>query len=121
VVLSVVPPGLEAFAAANAGAAEMISAAGSADSPAMLDAAAAAIGPIGASTSEQLWNRPSVVFAIGRMDDDPRWCLLAPGELVHVDETLRSARNLVLPEPPKHLLRKSDLSPHAQLSQHIPA
>jgi hypothetical protein len=48
-VLSVVPQALTAFAAANAAAAESISTAGSADSAAMLDAAAAALGPIGAS------------------------------------------------------------------------
>jgi hypothetical protein len=48
-VFSVVPSGLEAFAAANSAAGELISAAGSADSAAMLGAAAAAIGPIGAS------------------------------------------------------------------------
>jgi hypothetical protein len=48
-VLSVVPPGLAAFAAANTAAAEMISSAGSADSAAMLGAAAAALGPIGAT------------------------------------------------------------------------
>ena len=29
--------------------------------------------------SEQLCTRPSVVFATERMDDDPRWSLLAPG------------------------------------------
>ncbi|WP_445160098.1 hypothetical protein ACTXG5_18085 [Mycobacterium sp. Dal123C01] len=39
-VLSVVPEALEVFAAANAAAAEAISTAGSADSAAMLDAAA---------------------------------------------------------------------------------
>jgi hypothetical protein len=48
-VFSVVSPGLEAFAAANRVAGESIAAAGSADSAAMLEAAAAAIGPIGAS------------------------------------------------------------------------
>jgi hypothetical protein len=48
-VLSVVPPALGAFAAANTVAAETISAAGSADSAAMLAAAAGALGPIGAS------------------------------------------------------------------------
>ncbi|WP_445161768.1 hypothetical protein ACTXG5_00075 [Mycobacterium sp. Dal123C01] len=47
-VLSVVPEALEVFAAANAAAAEAISTAGSADSAAMLDAAAVALGPIGA-------------------------------------------------------------------------
>jgi glutamine amidotransferase len=67
--------------------------------------------------SEHLRTRPSVVFATERMDDDPRWRPLTPGELVHVDETLQITRRLVLPDPPKHLLRKSDLSPHAQLTQ----
>jgi hypothetical protein len=48
-VLSVVPQALTAFAAANNTAAEGISTASSADSAAMLNAAAAALGPIGAS------------------------------------------------------------------------
>lgn len=48
-VLSVIPPALEAFAGANAAAGEAISASGSADGGAMLAAAAAALGPIGAS------------------------------------------------------------------------
>jgi hypothetical protein len=48
-VLSVVPPGLVAIAAANAEAGSEISAAGSADSAAMLGAVAAAVGPIGAT------------------------------------------------------------------------
>nr|WP_158168111.1 type VII secretion target [Mycolicibacterium smegmatis] len=47
-VLSAIPNGMHAFAAANAAAAETISAAGSADSMANLAAAAAALGPIGA-------------------------------------------------------------------------
>jgi hypothetical protein len=46
---SVVPPALAAFAAANDEAGEMISSAGSADASAMLAAAAAAVGPIGAT------------------------------------------------------------------------
>ena len=60
--------------------------------------------------SEHLCTRPSVVFATERMDDDPRWSLLAPGELVHVDAALRITRDLVLPDPPRHLLRREDLS-----------
>lgn len=48
-VLSVIPPVLTAFAAVNTAAGESISASGSADSGAMLAAAAAALGPIGAS------------------------------------------------------------------------
>ena len=70
------------------------------------------------ATSDHLSNRPSVVFATERMDDDPRWRLLAPGELVHVDKTLHVTRSVVLPDPPVHLLRNSDLSAHAQQAQH---
>lgn len=47
-VLSAVPDGLHAFAAANAAAGEAISTAGSADAMANLAAVAAALGPIGA-------------------------------------------------------------------------
>lgn len=48
-VLSVVPSGLAAFAAANSASAETISVAGSSDSVSMLAAAGAALGPIGSS------------------------------------------------------------------------
>ena len=48
VVFSVVSPGLGAFAVVNRVAGESIAAVGSADSAAMLEAAAVAIGPIGA-------------------------------------------------------------------------
>ena len=65
--------------------------------------------------------RPSVVFATERMDDDPRWCLIAPGELVHVDSALRVTRSLVLPDLPRHLIRHQDLSAHAQQAQRTSA
>jgi predicted glutamine amidotransferase len=68
--------------------------------------------------SEPLCTRSSVVFATERMDDDPRWCLLEPGELVHVDASLQVTRSMVLPDPPRHLLRREDLSRPAELSQH---
>ena len=72
--------------------------------------------------SEPLCTRSSVVFATERMDDDPRWSLMAPGELVHVDAALRVTRNLVLPDPPRHLLRREDLSaPVAAGPQHTAA
>jgi hypothetical protein len=48
-MLSVMLSALEAFAAANVGAAQMFTAAGSVDSAAHLGAAAAALGPIGAN------------------------------------------------------------------------
>jgi predicted glutamine amidotransferase len=68
--------------------------------------------------SAQLCTRKSVVFATEPMDDDPRWCLLDPGELVHVDAKLRISRRLVLPDPPRHLLRREDLSTPVEESQH---
>jgi predicted glutamine amidotransferase len=71
--------------------------------------------------SEHLRSRASVVFATERMDDDPRWSLIESGELVHVDATLRVTRSVVLPDPPKQLLRQQDLSPTAQRAQHTTA
>ena len=68
--------------------------------------------------SEHLCTRSSVVFATKPMDDDPRWCLLEPGELVHVDAGLHITRSLALPDPPRHQLRRADLSTRAELAQH---
>lgn len=68
--------------------------------------------------SDHLRSRPSVVFASEPMDDDPRWRLLAPGELVHVDAGLQIKCDVVLPDPPRHQLRRQDLSLAAQAAQH---
>jgi predicted glutamine amidotransferase len=68
--------------------------------------------------SDHLRSRPSVVFASERMDDDPRWRLLAPGELVHVDSTLQITSDVVLPDPPRHQLGPEDLNATAQAAQH---
>jgi len=68
--------------------------------------------------SQPLCTRPSVVFATERMDDDPRWSLLAPGELVHVDAALRVTRNVVLPPRPRYPISRSDLSLPVELAQH---
>jgi predicted glutamine amidotransferase len=68
--------------------------------------------------SEPLCTRPSVVFATERMDDDPRWSLLAPGELVHVDAALRVTRNVVLSDRPRYPISRSDLSLPVELAQH---
>jgi predicted glutamine amidotransferase len=57
--------------------------------------------------SHHLCTRSSVVFASERMDDDPRWRLMEPGELVHVDAGLHVSRSVVLPDPPRHQLSKS--------------
>ncbi len=55
------------------------------------------------------------------MDDDPRWRLLEPGELVHVDSGLRVDRSMALPDPPGRRLHRSDLSEQAQRAQHAMA
>ncbi|WP_421844552.1 class II glutamine amidotransferase [Mycobacterium sp.] len=68
--------------------------------------------------SQSLHIRPSVVFATEPMDDDSRWCLLRAGELIHVDAELRLSRELVLPDPPRRLLRRQDLSAPVQDGQH---
>ncbi|MDT5137534.1 MAG: hypothetical protein QOD58_1796 [Mycobacterium sp.] len=68
--------------------------------------------------SEELTERSSVVFATEPMDDDPRWCLLAPGELVYVDTNLDITRTVALPDPPRHLVRRDDLSQPVFCAQH---
>jgi predicted glutamine amidotransferase len=68
--------------------------------------------------SEPLCTRPSVVFASEPMDDDTRWRLLEPGELVHVDSALRVTGSVALPDPPTHLLHREDLSRPVQDAQH---
>ncbi|MDH6198995.1 putative glutamine amidotransferase [Mycobacterium frederiksbergense] len=67
--------------------------------------------------SERLASQPSVVFATERMDEE-NWQLIAPGELVHVDADLKIDRRLAFPVPPRHLLRREDLSEQAASSQH---
>lgn len=67
--------------------------------------------------SKHLCARSSVVFASEAMDGDPRWRLLDPGELVHVDAGLRVTSKVVLPDPPRHLIREEDLSVPAQQAQ----
>lgn len=68
--------------------------------------------------SEHLETKPSVVFASEPMNNDPAWRLLAPGTLVHVDAGLTVTERTVLPDPPRHQLTRTDLSPTAAASQH---
>jgi predicted glutamine amidotransferase len=68
--------------------------------------------------SPTLHRQPSVVFATEPMDDAAHWQLLEPGELIHVDAGLQVTQHLVLPDPPRHLLRADELSPAAQASLH---
>ncbi len=68
--------------------------------------------------SPHLAHQPSVIIASERMDDDPGWRLLEPGELLHVSSTLEIGSSAPFPPEPAHLLRVSDLDPAAAASQH---
>jgi glutamine amidotransferase len=68
--------------------------------------------------SEELTKRSSVVFATEPMDEDPRWSMLDPGELVHVDSKLDITRTVALPDPPRHPVRRDDLSQPVFRAQH---
>lgn len=65
--------------------------------------------------------RPSVVLASEPMDDDKRWRLLEPGELVHVNAALQLSSKQLLSNPPRNQLRRADLSPAAGAAQHASA
>ncbi|HEU5269203.1 MAG TPA: hypothetical protein VFU36_04700, partial [Jatrophihabitans sp.] len=62
-------------------------------------------------------DRASVIVASERMDDDPGWRLLQPGELLHVGRDL-TCRSRTPFDPPAHLLRLADLEPTAAASHH---
>jgi predicted glutamine amidotransferase len=68
--------------------------------------------------SPNLMAQSKVIFASEPMDDDSRWRLMEPGELVHVDADLQITRRIAFPEPPKHQLRHEDLTSQAAASQH---
>jgi predicted glutamine amidotransferase len=77
---------------------------------------ASAAGRIRARSGD-LSDHPAVVVASERMDEDPGWQPLRPGELLHVDGDLVSTRRIVLERPPRHLLTLDQLGTHAAASQ----
>ena len=83
-----------------------------------LDAASAA-GTVRVR-SEPLSRHPSVIVASERMDEDPGWRLLAPGELLHVGPALQVESSIVLDRPPAHPLTLADLDPTAAAAQAPP-
>jgi predicted glutamine amidotransferase len=83
-----------------------------------LDAASAA-GTVRVR-SEPLSRHPSVIVASERMDEDPGWRLLDPGELLHVGPALQVESSIVLDRPPAHLLTLTDLDPTAAAAQAPP-
>lgn len=62
--------------------------------------------------------RPAVLVATEKMDDDPNWRLLDAGELLHVDRNLQTERLFPLPDHPQHLITLADLDTQAAASQH---
>lgn len=67
--------------------------------------------------SGALSDHPAVVVASERMDRDPGWQELRPGELLHVDEHRNLARRVVLDRPPRRHLTLDQLDAHAAASQ----
>jgi predicted glutamine amidotransferase len=67
--------------------------------------------------SAHLADHPSVIIASERMDDDPGWRLLGPGELLHVKSDLTVASTAPFAAP-HHLLQRADLDPATAASQH---
>jgi predicted glutamine amidotransferase len=68
--------------------------------------------------SDQLAAQPSVIIATERMDDDPGWRLIDPGEMLHIGPDLAIDRSTPFAAQPRHLLRLADLDPVAAASQH---
>lgn len=67
--------------------------------------------------SGDLASRPAVVVASEQMDEDPGWRALQPGELLHVDGSLRTKTTEALPDPPARQLTLADLTGRAASSQ----
>jgi len=65
-------------------------------------------------------SRPLAVLASERMDADPGWRLLTPGELLHIGDDLRVRRRLILAHPPARPLGIEQLNPRAKASQARP-
>jgi len=67
--------------------------------------------------ADDLAELPSVVVASERLDDNPDWRALRPGELVHVGPDQRVTSVIALPDPPAYPLTVADLDPRAAASQ----
>ena len=59
--------------------------------------------------SATLATTPAVVLASERMDDNPNWRSLQPGELLHVDRDLTVTTTIAIDQPPAHQLTLTDL------------
>jgi predicted glutamine amidotransferase len=63
--------------------------------------------------SHDLRETAAVVVASERMDEDPGWRQLAPGELVHVDASLHVTTHQAIDYPPERRIRLEDLGERA--------
>ena len=61
---------------------------------------------------------PAVVVASERMDEDPGWRALDPGELLHADYHLKVHTTIAVDQPPTHQLTLNDLG-HSAASQNL--
>ncbi|MGA5097440.1 class II glutamine amidotransferase [Streptomyces lavendulocolor] len=67
--------------------------------------------------SAELTGAPAVVVASERMDDNPHWRLMEPGELLHVAADLSVSSRIAVPDRPARELGLADLRPAAAASQ----
>ena len=70
---------------------------------------------------EDLAEAQVVVVASERMDDNPGWRSVDPGELLHVDEKQNVTSTIAIGEPPAYPLTRADLDPQAAASQSLPS
>ena len=68
-------------------------------------------------SSEHASSKPLVVLASERMDEDPAWRLLQPGELTHVAPSLHVSSRTIVALPPAHPLTLAQLGEQARRSQ----
>jgi glutamine amidotransferase len=66
--------------------------------------------------SATLATTPAVVVASERMDDNPHWRSLTPGELLHIDSNLAAHTTVAVEDPPAYQLTLTDLG-HNAVSQ----
>ncbi|MDK1281183.1 class II glutamine amidotransferase [Arthrobacter sp. zg-Y820] len=61
--------------------------------------------------------RPAVLLATEKMDDNPNWRLMNSGELLHIKPSLQIETSYPLPPSPRHRLTLADLNDRAAASQ----
>jgi glutamine amidotransferase len=67
--------------------------------------------------SDQAGDRPVVVIASERMDDNPAWREVEPGTLVHVNPDLVVTEELILPDPPARLMELTGRAADSQAQE----